>query len=148
MSLKEQLSNDMKAAMRSGDKLRLSTIRLLISEIKNAEIAKGEGLADEEVVELVQRQVKRRREAVEQYEKGGRAELAEKETSEAKILESYLPSQLGDEELEEIVKAAIRETGASSKKEMGKVMGAVMPKVKGKAEGTRVSKTVASLLPE
>lgn len=147
MGLKEELSTDMKDAMRAGDKLRLSTIRFLLSELKNAEIAKGEELSDEEAVEVVQRQIKRRRESIEQYKKGGREDLAEKELAEAAILEEYLPEQLTDEEIIAVIKEAISQTGASSKKEMGKVMGAVMPKVKGKADGARVSRLASELLP-
>lgn len=146
MGLKVKLSTDMKDAMRAGDKLRLSTIRFLLSELKNAEIAKGEELSDEETVEIVQRQIKRRREAIDQYRKGGREDLAEKEEAEASILERYLPKQLTDEEIIAVIEEAISQTGASSKKEMGKVMGAVMPKVKGKADGARVSRLVSERL--
>lgn len=148
MSLKSQLSEDMKAAMRAGEKIRLSTIRLLNAEIKNAEIDKGEELSDDEVIGLVQRQIKRRREASEQYRKGGREELALKEEAEAAILEEYLPAQLSDDELSAIIREAVSQMGATSKKEMGKVMGVVMPKVKGRADGTRVSRLTSELLPE
>lgn len=147
MISKETLSSDMKAAMKAGDKLRVSTIRLLSADLKNEEISRGRELSEEEIIELVQRQVKRRREAVEQYTKGGRAELAEKEAAEAAILEEYLPQQLTDDELVSIINEVIAETGASSKKEMGKVIGAVMPRVKGRADGARVSKLASGLLP-
>ncbi|MCL4499907.1 MAG: GatB/YqeY domain-containing protein [Chloroflexi bacterium] len=147
MSLRDTLSDDMKAAMRGGEKLRLSTIRFLMSELKNAEISKGKALSEDEEIEVVQRQVKRRREAVEQYEKGGREELAEKEAAESVILKEYLPKQLTDEELAGIIKSAVDEPGASSRKEMGKVMGAVMPKVKGRADGARVSRIATEILP-
>ncbi len=146
MGLKDELASDMKSAMRSGDKLRLSTIRLLLSEFKNAEIAKGVELSDEEAVEIVQRQIKKRREAISQYRKGGREDLAEKEEAEADILERYLPEQLTDEEIISAIEEAISQTGAASKKEMGKVMGAVMSKIKGRADGARVSRLVSQLL--
>ncbi len=148
MALKAQVQEDMKAAMKAGadGRLRLSTLRLLLSEIKNAEIAKGEELADEDIVSLLQREIKRRNEAAEQYQKGGRADLTDKERAEAEILEGYLPQQLSDDELKGIVSQVIADVGAEGPGQTGAVMGTVMPRVKGKADGKRVSSIVQELL--
>ncbi len=151
MSIKDRLKEDLKSAMRGAvsdpqQKIRLSTIRVLNAEIKNAEIMKKSELTDEEVVAIVQRQIKSRKESIEQYGKGGRQDLVEKEEAEAAILLDYLPEQLSDEELRTMVAEAIRETGAASPKDMGKVMGALMPRVKGRAEGGRISKMASELL--
>jgi len=127
-------------------KIRLSTIRLLNADIKNVEIMKKAELTDEEVIAVIQRQIKSRKDSIEQYGKGGRRDLVEKEEKEAAVLLDYLPEQLSDEELKTLVEEAIRETGATSPKDMGKVMGALMPRVKGKAEGGRVSKMASELL--
>jgi len=127
-------------------KIRLSTIRLLNADIKNVEIMKKAELTDEEVIAVIQRQIKSRKDSIEQYGKGGRRDLVEKEEKEAAVLLDYLPEQLSDEELKTLVEEAIRETGATSPKDMGKVMRALMPRVKGKAEGGRVSKMASELL--
>jgi hypothetical protein len=141
----------MKSAMRQASadpeqKLVLSTIRLLMSELKNAEIVKKECLVDDEVIEVVQRQIKRRNEAAEQYRKGDREELAEKEEKEAAVLARYLPEQLSDEELTRLIKEAIEATGATAPKDMGRVMGKLMPQVKGKADGKRVNQLTLELM--
>lgn len=151
MSLKERLNEDMKSAMRQASadpeqKLVLSTIRLLMSELKNAEIVKKESLVDDEIIEVVQRQIKRRNEAAEQYRKGDREELAEKEEKEAAVLAGYLPEQLSDEELTRLIKEAIEATGATAPKDMGRVMGKLMPQVKGKADGKRVNELTLELM--
>lgn len=127
-------------------KLRVSTIRLLNAEIKNAEITKRGELGDDEVMEIVQRQIKRRKEAAEQYKKGNRVDLAEKEEKEAVILADYLPKQLSDEEIRRLAEKAVQETGAASVKDMGKVMGKLMPEVRGKADGKRVNEIVSEML--
>jgi len=151
MLLKERLSEDLKSAMRGQktdpeQKIRVSTIRFLNAEIKNAEILKKEELNDDEIQDIIQRQIKRRKDSIEQYKKGGREDLAEKEAKEEKILASYLPEQLSDEEIRELAKKAIEETGATSPKEMGKVMSKLMPEVRGKADGKRVSQIASELL--
>lgn len=151
MSLKDRLSEDLKSAMRGApsdpeQRVRLSTIRLLNAEIKNAEIAKKGELSDDEITEIVQRQIKRRKEAAEQYKKGNRGDLAEKEEKEAAILANYLPEQLSDEEIRRLAEKAVQETGAASVKDMGKVMGKLMPEVRGKADGKRVNEIVSGLL--
>jgi len=146
MSLKERLKADMKEAMKAKDKVRLSTIRMINSLIKNAEIEKRGELTDEEIVQLLMKYAKQRRESIEMYEKGGRQDLVEKEKAELAIVESYLPEQMSEEEIREIVKKAIEEVGAESVKDMGKVMKVVMPKVKGRADGSLVNKIVKELL--
>ena len=146
MGLKAQLLQDMKDAMRSRDKLRLSTIRMINSLIKNAEIEKRGELTDDEIIQLLMKYAKQRKEAIEMYEKGGRQDLVEKEKAELAVVESYLPKQMSEEEIRELVKEAIEATGASSPKDIGKVMQHVMPKVKGRADGSVVNKIVREML--
>ncbi len=144
--LLKKLQEEMKAAMKSGDKERLSTIRMLISEIKKVQIDKKKELSDEEIVEIIQRYAKQRKESIKQYREAGREDLAEKEEKELKIVQEFLPEQLSEEEIEKIVDEVISEVGASSMKDMGKVMRAVMEKVKGRAEGSVVSSIVKKKL--
>ncbi|WP_457568151.1 GatB/YqeY domain-containing protein [Desulfurobacterium sp.] len=146
MGLKERLVKDMKEAMKARDKVKLSTIRMINSLIKNAEIDKRGELTDEEILSLLQKYAKQRRESIELYEKGGRKDLVEKERAELAIVESYLPEQMDEDEIRKVVEEAITETGASSLKDMGKVMKVVMPKVKGKADGSLVNRIVRELL--
>lgn len=150
MTLKQRVIEDLKDAMRAVDdpdhKNRLSAIRMLKADIMNAEIAKKSELGDEEIVALIQRQIKIRNESIEQYEKGGRRDLIDKERKEAAILAKYLPEQMSDEELLKMAKEAIEATGASSPKEMGKVMSHMMPILKGRADGKRVNQLVSKLL--
>ncbi len=148
--LLDQLQTDLKNAQLSRDEIKVSTLRLLLSEVKNAEIAKGgpavAGLSDEEIISIVQKEAKKRKEAAEAFRSGGREEAAGKEEAELKILESYLPSQLSNEELTKLVEDTITELGASSITDMGKVMGAVMGKTKGQADGGVVSALVKEKL--
>ena len=146
MGLKERLKADMKEAMKAKDKIKLSTIRMINSLIKNAEIEKRGELTDEEIIQLLMKYAKQRKESIEMYEKGGRQDLVEKEKAELAVVESYLPKQMSEEEIREIVKETIEEVGASSIKDMGKVMKAVMPKVKGRADGSVVNRIVKELL--
>jgi uncharacterized protein YqeY len=141
MALLEQIQDDVKTAMKSGEKDRVRALRLVASELQKA--AK-EGQADE--VEVLQRERKRRLEAAEAYRDGGREELAADEEHEAEIIGTYLPEPLSDDELGAIVGDAVAESGASSPKEMGKVMSLVMPQVKGRADGKRVSAAVKEKL--
>ncbi len=148
MTLLERLSQELKAAMLSKDAERLSTLRLLKSAIGYAQIErKTDTLPDAEVFAIIQKEVKKRREAVEQYEKGGRPELASKEKQEILVLESFLPRPLSAEALEQLVRAAIQETGATGKKQMGQVIKAVQSKAAGRAEGKVISELVGKLLP-
>lgn len=136
----------MRAAMKAREQERVDTLRMLMTAVKNAEVERGRELADDEVLELAAREAKRRRESIDAFEKGGRTDLVERERAQLAILETYLPAELSDDELNAFVDDAIRESGASSAKEMGAVMKALMPKVKGRADGTRVSAAVRAKL--
>jgi uncharacterized protein YqeY len=141
-----KLQEEMKAAMKSGDKEKLSTIRMLISEIKKVQIDSKKELTDEEIISILQKYIKQRKEAYTQYEQAGRKDLAEKELKEIEIVQQFLPPPLSEEELIKIVEETIQEVGASSIKDMGKVVKAVMDKVKGRAEGSLISKIVKEKL--
>jgi uncharacterized protein YqeY len=148
MPSQENLSQEIKAAMLAKDADRLSTLRLLKSAVSYAQMErKTETLSASDFVAVVQKEVKKRRDAIEQYEKGGRPELAEKEKKEIPVLETFLPKALSPEELEGLVKAAIQELGATSKKEMGPVIKAVQARAAGRAEGKTISAVVGKLLP-
>ena len=148
MTLLERLSQELKAAMLSKDTGRLSTLRLLKSAIGYAQIEREtDTLPDAEVFAIIHKEVKKRREAVEQYEKGGRPELASKEKQEILVLESFLPRPLSAEELEQLVRDAIQETGAVGRKQMGQVIKAVQAKAAGRADGKVISEQVTKLLP-
>jgi len=148
MTLQERLSQEMKSAMLAKDADRLSTLRLLKSVIGYLLVErKTETLPDAEFVSIVQKEVKKRRDAIEQYEKGGRPELAAKEKTEIPVLEAFLPKALSPEELEQLVKTTITETGATSKKDMGSVIKAIQAKAAGRADGKTISGLVGKLLP-
>jgi len=132
--------------MKAKDTAKVSTLRLLISEIKNKEIDKRGELTDDEILAVIQKAVKQRKESIEQYEKAGRSDLVEKEKKELEILEAYLPQPLSEEELEAIIDEAIKEAQATSVKDMGKVMKIVMPKVRGRADGKIVNQKVREKL--
>ncbi|TSC79076.1 MAG: hypothetical protein G01um101429_583 [Parcubacteria group bacterium Gr01-1014_29] len=135
--------------MKQKDTLRVSTLRMLISAIRNKEISlikKDTGLSEEETVQVIRTEVKQRKEAAAEFEKGGREELAEKELSEAVLLEAYLPAELSDDELQKAVKSAIREANASSEKDFGKIMKLVMMSVQGRVSGERVMRAVKNAL--
>jgi uncharacterized protein YqeY len=147
MSLKEQIAGDMIAAMKAKDAARTSTLRMLKSAISYREIEKGGALDDEELSKLLRSQLKQRRDSVEQYQKGGRQDLVEKETAEIAVIESYLPQAASIVEIEQAVAAAIDQTGATSTKEMGAVMKATMVLLTGKnPDGRIVSETVKKKL--
>lgn len=144
MSLTEQLQADMKTAMRDGDAHRRDTLRMVIAAAQNAAKEKREPLSDEEALAVITKQVKTRRESIKAFREAGRDDLADKEQSEIDVLEPYLPEQMGEDEVRALVVEAVAATGATSPRDMGKVMGALMPKVKGRADG----KLVASLVNE
>lgn len=146
MSLSERLNDDMKQAMKNQDKFKLSVIRMVRSAVKNVEIDERKTLDDNEVLDILNRELKQRRDSLQEFEKAGRTDLAESVKAEIDILQDYLPQQLTEEEIKEIVQQTIQETGASSKADMGKLMGALMPKVKGRADGKVVNQTVQQLL--
>jgi len=141
VALIEQVQNDVAAAMKAGDRARAGALRLVVSELQKA--AKEDSA---EEIEVLQRERKRRLEAAEAYREGGRRELADAEEREAELIASYLPEQLSEDELEAIVGDAVAESGAASQKEMGRVMSLVMPKVRGRADGKRVSELVREKL--
>ncbi len=147
MSLKDKIVADLTAAMKAKDANRLSVLRMVKANLMNRQIEKGADLTDEEITKALQSLVKQRRDSIEQYEKAGRTELAEKEKSELTVIEDYLPQAASKEEIEQAVSDAIRETGASSIKEMGAVMKAAQAKLAGKsADGRAVSETVKAKL--
>jgi uncharacterized protein len=146
MGLSEQLMEDQKTAMKAKDKFRLTVIRLLRSEIKNAEIAKKTPLEEEEIVVVLHRELKRRKDALVDFEKADRPSLLEELKEEITIISGYLPPQLSKDEIREIIREAITGLGASSKKDMGRVMGFIMPKLKGVAEGSLVKEILEELL--
>jgi uncharacterized protein YqeY len=148
MSLQERISQEIKSAMLAKDADRLSALRMLKSTLGYVQIErKTESLPDADVVAIVQREVKKRRDSIEQFEKGERPELAAKEKQEISVLETFLPQALAPEELEQLVRATIQETGATSKKDMGPVIKAVQTKAAGRADGKSISTLVGKLLP-
>ena len=146
MSLMEKLTADMKEAMKQGEKERLSVIRLVRGSVRQAEIDGKKTLSDDEIISVITKEVKMRRDSIEEFERGGRADLVEKTEGEIAILMPYLPEQLSTDEVKKIVEAAVAEVGATTAKDMGKVMGVLMPRVKGRADGKLVNEIVRSLL--
>ena len=146
MDLEERLVVEMKQAMKSSDKIRLSTIRMIRSALKNKEIDLRKKLEDEDIVKVIQTMMRRGEESVEQFETGGRMDLVEKEKSEIEIMKSFLPQPLSQEEVLKIIDQSIQETQASSLKDMGKVMKSVMPKIGGKADGKLINQLVKNRL--
>ncbi len=144
--LQEKINNDLKDAMKARDALKTSCLRMIIADIKNTSIAKQRKLKDEDIIEVLQRQVKQHKDSIEGFKKGDRQDLADKETKELEIIRGYLPEQLTPDEIKDIVKQAIKETGAKERKDIGKVMGVIMGKVKGRAEGKLVNKIVIEQL--
>lgn len=146
MALKERITEDMKSAMRAGDKDRLATVRLALAAIKQREVDERITLDDPKVLAVLEKMIKQRREAITQFESGGRADLVAKETAEIAVLQGYLPSQLSDAEIDALISEAIAATGAASIKDMGKVMAAVKPKAQGRADMSAVSARIKQKL--
>ena len=146
MSIKSQLNESMKDAMRTGDEVRKRTVRMALAAVKQAEVDKRLELDDMAVMNLLQKEVKNRREALEEARKANRPDLAEANEAEIRVLEAFLPKSMPEEELRALVQEAITETGAASPADMGKVMKIVMAKVAGRAPNDRVSATVRELL--
>lgn len=164
MPLKVKIQDDMKRGMKAKDELTVSVLRLLLAailnrekekryklakrkpELKEEDLTKGSELTDEEIVAVIFSESKKRREAIVEYEKGKRLDLAEKEKKEAEILKKYLPEQLSEEEIEKMAREAIKKVGAKELKDMGKVMAELMPRLKGRVEGSLVSKIVKEIL--
>ena len=146
MSLKDRLTEDLKQAMRQGDERRKSTIRLVRAEITNAEIERGRELGDDEVLAVIAKQAKQRRESVAEFVKGGRQDLVDQEEEELKILLSYLPAQMSRDEIEVAARQVIAEVGATSMAQMGEVMRRLMSQLKGKVDGSLVNQVVREIL--
>ena len=148
MSIQAQLMDDLKAAMKSRDAVKVGTIRMLRAQLKDAQIAKREDLSEEEEMLALRTAAKRRREAIEMYRKSSREDLLEKEKAELDIISGYLPKQLSKEEIEPIAARVIAEVGAATIRDVGKVMGPLMKQLKGKADGKLVQQIARSLLAE
>ncbi len=148
MSLKQRLAEDMKAAMkaRESGKKRLSVIRMVLSSLKNAEIEKRTELSEDEVIEVLSREVKKRKDALEEYDRAGRQDIADGLRDEIEILMNYLPEQMSEDEIRSLVREVIDEVNPSGPRDMGKVMGKLMPMVKAKADGKLVSLIVKEML--
>ena len=164
MALRQQIQNDLNESVIGKEELRSSVLRLLLAAINNKEtekrtkiwkekpkasvedLEKGSKLTDEEIISVISSEIKKRRESVELFEKGGKKEMAEKEKKEAVILQKYLPEQMSEEELRKLAKEAVKQVGATTQKDMGKVMQALAPKTRGKADGSLISKVVKELL--
>lgn len=145
-NLRNQLNEDMKTAMRNKDKDRLATVRLAIAACKQIEVDERKELSDNDVLQIIQKMIKQRKDAAQQYADAGRSELADKENAEIVVLQDYLPAQLSESELAEILNATITETGASSMADMGAVMNALRPKVQGRTDMGQLSQLVKAKL--
>jgi uncharacterized protein YqeY len=146
MSLLDNIDNDLKDAMKGGDKFVVTVLRGLKSDIKYKQIDKGEDLTEDEIVDVLSSAAKKRRDSIEQFTSGNRMDLADKETGELDIITKYLPEQLSEDTLKELITESIKETGADSPKQMGLIMKDLMPKIKGKADGKLVSRLVNQML--
>lgn len=146
MSLKEKLAEDLKDAMRARDETRKSAIRMALAAIKNAEVAAIKEFGDAEVLGVIAKQVKQRRESIEEFQKAGRQDLVDKETAEMRVLESYLPAQMSREEIVAEARKVVEEVGARGPQDKGKVMAAIMPRLAGRAEGRTVNEVVTEIL--
>ncbi|WHY55137.1 GatB/YqeY domain-containing protein [Peribacillus simplex] len=142
MSLLERLNNDMKQAMKNKEKDKLSVIRMLKASIQNEAMKQRQDLTDDEELTVLSRELKQRKDSLQEFENAGRSDLVDKVRTELVYVEAYMPEQLSEEDLSKIVKQTIEEVNATSKADMGRVMGALMPKVKGKADGSLVNKLV------
>jgi Uncharacterized conserved protein len=145
--MQARIEQDLKAAMKSGDKRRVSTLRLLLSALKNEKINSQRELTDEEAEAIIRRAVKQRKESIEVYERTGRVDLASGEKEELAILEAYLPQAMSDAELEETIRAIVKEKGFSSAKEIGQLMKELMARHRGRADGKRAQEIARRLLP-
>ena len=146
MTLKDRITEDMKTAMRSGDKERLATVRLALAAIKQREVDERIVLDDSQVLSVLEKMIKQRREAITQFESGGRADLVARENSEIVVLQHYLPAQMAEAEVDALIAQAIAESGATSMKDMGKVMALVKPKAAGRTDMGAVSARIKQKL--
>jgi uncharacterized protein YqeY len=146
MSLQEQIANDLKSAMKEKDEIKTAVLRQIKAAVKNLEIKQMKPMTDEDTLGVIFSIAKSHNESIESFKKGNREDLVAQEEKELVIIKKYLPEQLSDAEIREIVKQAVTTTGATTAKDMGKVMGAVMPKVKGKADGNKINAIVREFL--
>ena len=146
MTLKERITEDMKQAMKAKDKLKLDAIRMVRGAIRNREIETQDELDDSGVLQVLANQIKRRKDSIEQFSDAGRTDLVERETEQLQALEIYMPQQISPEEIKELIDEVIAEVGASSMRDMGKVMSTIMPKVQGRADGKEVNQMVRERL--
>lgn len=146
MSIKEKLMQDLKAAMKSHDKIKKDTITMVRAAIKQIEVDKRVDLSDEEVIDIISKQYKERVSSIDEFKRGGRDDLVAQTEEEIKIILEYLPKQLTDEELEDIIKEAIEKLSITDKKQIGELMKEVMPKIKGKADGKKVNSIASKYL--
>ncbi len=146
MSLKQRLTDELKSAMKNKDQLRKNTITMIRADIKQVEVDKRIELDDEGIIDIISKQAKQRKDSIEEFRKGNREDLAEQAAQELQVLMEYLPEQLSEEEVETIVKEVISDIGATSMKDMGKIMAAAMPKLKGRADGKIVNQIVRRIL--
>ncbi len=146
MDLKAKLNQDLKEALKAKDEVKLRTVRMLLAAIKNFEVEKMGPATDEEIFQIMSKEIKKRQEAIEMYEKGGRQDLAQAEKQEIEVIQSYMPKQLSEEEIREIARKVISEMNLKSPKDVGVAMKAIMPRVKGRADGKLVNKIVSELL--
>ena len=145
-SLKRRINQDAKEALKSKDTLTLNVLRMLKSEIRYKEIERGSELSDDDVISVLSSAIKKRKDSIQQFEKGGRDDLASKEKEELAVVTKYMPEQVSEEELSQIISQAISEVGATGASDLGKVMKLVMPKVRGRADGKKVNQMVSSQL--
>jgi uncharacterized protein YqeY len=146
MDLQARFADDLQKALKNHDAIRVSTLRLLISAIRNKEIERKKKFADGDVLEVIQTEAKSRRESIELYRTGGRKELADKEEAEMKVLLAYLPEAMSESELRDLVQSTLQTIGAKGPQDMGRVMSALMPKIKGRADGKQAQQLVQQLL--
>jgi uncharacterized protein YqeY len=146
MSLRDRIQEDMKAAMRSGEKERLGTIRLILAAVKQREVDERITLDDAQVLSVLEKMVKQRRESIAQFQAGARPDLVEKENAELKVISAYLPAQLSEAELDALISEAVRESGAASIKDMGKVMNIIKTKAQGRADMASVGARIKARL--
>lgn len=146
MSLRDQINDDLKTAMRSGETVRRDTIRLLTAALKQREVDERKTLADADVLAVIEKMIKQRRDSISQFEQGGRQDLADKEKQELTLLQTYMPQAMGEDELAAAIAAAVAETGAAGPADMGKVMAVLKPKLAGRADMGKVSAAVKARL--
>jgi len=144
--LKAKLNQDLKEALKAKDEAKLRTVRMLLAAIKNFEVEKMGPATDEEIFQIMSKEIKKRQEAIEMYEKGGRPDLAQAEKQEVEVIQSYMPNQLSEEEIRELARKVISEMNLKSPKDVGTAMKVIMPQVKGRADGKLVNKIVSELL--